>query len=47
MALPSLPGDGRFVVPAIHRFAWAENKPRVASKAGTESGNTLELQNPL
>jgi len=39
MALPSLPRDGRFVVPAIHRFARAENKAR--------AGNTLELQNSL
>jgi hypothetical protein len=39
MALPSLADDGRVVVPAIHRFAWAENKPR--------AGNTSELQNPL
>jgi hypothetical protein len=39
MALPSLADDGRVVVPAIHRFARAENKPR--------AGNTLELQNAL
>jgi hypothetical protein len=39
MVLPSLAGDGRVVVPAIHRFAWMENKPR--------ADDTLELQNPL
>jgi hypothetical protein len=39
MALPSLARDGRFVVPAIHRCARAENKPR--------AGNTLELQSSL
>jgi len=39
MALPSLARDGCFVVPAIHGFAWAENKMR--------AGNTSELQNSL
>jgi hypothetical protein len=46
MALPSLPRDGRVVVPAIHRFAWIENKPRVAAQ-GSGTGNTFELQNSL
>jgi hypothetical protein len=47
MALPSLTCDGRFVVPAIHRFVWAENKLRVAAQGRHRAGNTLELQNSL
>src|SRR2546430_15996612 len=36
MALPSLTCDGRFVVPAIHRFVCAENKTRVAAQGSAD-----------
>jgi len=43
MAFRSLPRDGRIVVPTIHRFAPAENKPRVAAQAGSRAANTFKL----
>jgi len=43
MALPSLARDRRFVVPAIHRFVSAENKPRVAAQGRHQAVNTFKL----
>jgi len=43
MALPFAPGDGRFIVPAIHLFVSAENKPRVAAQGRHRSANTFKL----
>jgi hypothetical protein len=44
MALPSLPRDGRFVVPAIHRFVCAENKTRVAAQGSADPATRLSCK---
>src|SRR5215470_8545931 len=47
MALPSLPRDGRIVVPAIHLFARAENKPRVAAQGRHRSRQHVGVAKPV
>jgi hypothetical protein len=43
MALPSLARDSRLVVPAMHLFVSAENKPRVAAQGRHRAANTFKL----
>jgi hypothetical protein len=47
MALPLLAGDGRVVVPAIHRFAWTKNKTRVPAQGRHRAANTYKMKNSL